>query len=67
MLHRNCITIKEYENSIQKDEYEYLYANNDEFKGDNMTDENEGNVEFGNDFINCKIILENCMEYYYIF
>ena len=26
-------------------------------KGDNITDENEGIFEYGNDFINCKIFL----------
>ena len=26
----------------------------DELKGDNITVENEGVVEYGNDFINCK-------------
>ena len=25
-------------------------------KGDNVTEENEGKIEHGNDFINCKII-----------
>ena len=28
----------------------------DELKGDNTTVENEGVVEYGNDFINCKFI-----------
>ena len=28
----------------------------EELKGDNITVENEGNVEYGNDFLNCKII-----------
>ena len=39
-----------------KNEYQYLYKKDQELKGDNITDENEDNVEFGNVFINCKII-----------
>ena len=33
-----------------------IYKKNNELKGDNITDENEGNIENGNNFINCKII-----------
>ena len=43
-------------NSTVKNEYEYLYKKDDELKGDNITVENEGIVEYGNDFINCKVI-----------
>ena len=32
MLHRKYITIEEYKNSTQKDEYEYLYKKDDELK-----------------------------------
>ena len=37
-----------------KNEYQYLYKKIDELKGDNITD--EGNVEYGSDFVNCKIV-----------
>ena len=56
MLHQEYIPIKEYENSTVKNEYKYLYKKDDELKGDNITVENEGIVEYGNDFLNCKII-----------
>ena len=39
-----------------KNEYQYLYKKDEDMKDDNITVENEGNVEYGNDFINCKII-----------
>ena len=51
MLHQKYIPLQEYENSTVKNEYQYLYK-----KGDNITVENEGLVEYGNDFLNCKII-----------
>ena len=35
-----------------KNEYQYLYKKDDELKGD----DDEGIVEYGNDFLNCKII-----------
>ena len=50
MLHRKYIPIQEYKTSTLKNEYKYLY------KKDNITVENEGVVEYGNDFINCKMI-----------
>ena len=56
MLHRKNNPIKEYENSTVKNEYKYLYEKDDELKGDNITVENEGIVEYGSDFLNCKII-----------
>ena len=56
MLHQKCIPIQEYENSPIKNEHEYLYKKDDELKSDNITVENEGVVEYGNDFLNCKII-----------
>ena len=56
MLHQKCIPIQEYENSTMKNDYDYLYKKNDELKGDNITDGNEGIVEYGNDFMNCKIV-----------
>ena len=57
MLHQKYIPIHEYENSTMKNEYEYLYEKNEEMKdGDNITVENEGIVEYGNDFINCQVV-----------
>ena len=56
MLEQKFFPIQEYEISSVKNEYEYLYKKDDELKGDNITDENEVIVEYGNDFINCKII-----------
>ena len=53
MLHQKYITIQEYESSTEKDEYQYLYKKHGELKDDNI--ENEGLVEYGNHFINCKI------------
>ena len=56
MLHQKYIPLQEYENSTMKNEYQYLYKKDEELKGDNISVENEGIVEYGNDFINCKII-----------
>ena len=56
MLHQKYIPLQEYESSIVKDEYDYLYKKDEELKGDNITVQNEGIVEFGNDFLNCKVI-----------
>ena len=56
MLHRKYISLQEYENSTMKNEYQYLFKKDEELKGDNITVENEGVVEYGIDFINCKII-----------
>ena len=56
MLDQKYIPIQEYQNSTTKNEYQYLYKKDDELKGDNITDENGAIVEYGNDFINCKII-----------
>ena len=50
MLHQKYIPLQEYENSTVKDVYQYLYKKDGELKGDNIS------VEYGNDFINCKII-----------
>ena len=55
MIYRKYITIQEYKNSTQKDEYQYLYEKDDELKADHITVENEGIVKHGNDFLNCKI------------
>ena len=56
MFHGKFIPIQEYKNSTVKNEYRYLYKKDDELKGHNITVENEGIVEYGNGFINCKII-----------
>ena len=56
MLHQKYIPLHEYENSTMKNEYQYLYKKEDELKGDKISVENEGVVEYGNDFLNCKII-----------
>ena len=56
LLDQKYILRQEYENSTVKNEYEYLYKKDGELKGDNITDENEGVVEYGNDFLNCKVI-----------
>ena len=56
MSHQKYIPIQEYENSTMKNEYQYLYKKDEELKIDNITPENEGIVEYGNDFLNCKII-----------
>ena len=56
LLHQKYTPPQEYENSTMKNEYQYLYKKDEELKGDKITVENEGVVEYGNDFINCKII-----------
>ena len=55
MLYEKFLTIKEYEIESKEliDEYEYLYNKNKELKGGN---DDDGIVEYGNDFLNCKII-----------
>ena len=50
MLHQKYIPIREYQKSTKDSEYEYLYKMDDELKGDNITVENDGIVENGNDF-----------------
>ena len=49
MSHQKYIPIQEFENSIVKNEYQYLYKKDDEIKGD----EDESDIEYGNDFLNC--------------
>ena len=56
ILHRKYIPVQEYMNSSVENMYDYLYKKGMELKGDNITVENEGVVEYGNDFQNCKII-----------
>ena len=56
MLYQKYIPIEEYQNTIEEGEYQYLYKKDSKLKGDNITQENEVVVEYGNDFLNCKII-----------
>ena len=56
MLHQKCIPLQDYENSTLKNEYQYLYKKDEELKSGNITVENEGIVEYGNDFLNCKFM-----------
>ena len=56
MLHQKYTPLQGYENSTVKNESQYLYEKDVELKGDNISVENEGIVEYGNNFINCKII-----------
>ena len=56
LLHQKNIPLQEYENSTAKNEYQYLYKKDDVLKSYKTTVENEGIVEYGNDFLNCKII-----------
>ena len=55
MLHQKFIPLQEYENSTMKNEYQYLYKKDEQLRGDNISVENEGIVEYGNDFYKCKI------------
>ena len=50
MLHKKYIPLQEYENSTVKNEYQYLYKKDGELKGDNITVDNDGIVEYGNYF-----------------
>ena len=56
MLEQKYVPIQEYENSTVKNEYRYLFKKDEELKGGNTTVENDGIVEYGNDFIKCKIV-----------
>ena len=56
MLYRKYFPIQEYEDSIRKNKYQYLYKKDEVLEGDNITVENEGIVEYGNNFINCKMV-----------
>ena len=56
MLHQKYIPLQEYEISTVKNEYPSLYKKDEDLKGDDITIENEGIVENGNDFVNCKFI-----------
>ena len=50
MLHQKYNPVQGYQSSTMKNEYQYLYKKDEEIKGDNITVENEGIVEYGNDF-----------------
>ena len=50
MLHQKNIPIQQSEESTMKNEYQYLYKKDMELKGDNITLENKGIVEYGIDF-----------------
>ena len=50
MLYQKFIPVEEYQNTTEEGEYQYLYKKDSELKGDNITQENEGVVEYGNDF-----------------
>ena len=68
MLHQKNIPILEYENLTLKNEYDYLYKKDEELKVDKVTDENEGFGEYGNDFLNCKLIhSQNFISYKHTF
>ena len=54
MIHQKYNTIEEFVNDEMEDEYQYLYKKDSELKDDNVED--DGIVENGNDFLNCKII-----------
>ena len=56
MLHQKYIPIQEYVNSTVKNENEHLYKKDEELKGNDIADENQDKVEYGNDLIKCKII-----------
>ena len=56
MLHQKNISIQEFESSTEKDEYQYLYKKDEVLKGDKITVGNERFVEYGNNFLICKII-----------
>ena len=56
MLHQKYVPLQEYERSTMKNEYQYLYKKDEELRGDNISVENEGIVEYGKDFLNCEIV-----------
>ena len=56
MLCQKYILLQEYETWTMKNEYLYLYKKDEELKGDKISVENEGVVEYGNGFFNCKIV-----------
>ena len=59
MLPRKFFPIEKYDNSTEKNEYQFLYKDDGELKADKITIENESIVEDVIDFINFKIIHEH--------
>ena len=51
MIHQKYITIEEFENDEMEDKYQNLYKKDSELKASD-----NGEVEYGNDFLNCEII-----------
>ena len=66
MLEQKHIPIQEYEKSTVKNEYDYLYKKDDEIKCDNITVEDEGVIEYGDDFLNCEIIHSKQSKYVFL-
>ena len=59
MKFRLCLKLipsEEYKISTQKDDYVYLHKKDKEMENDKITVENEGIVEYGREFLNCKIV-----------
>ena len=59
MKFRLCLKLipsVEYKISTQKDDYVYLHKKDKEMENDRITVENEGIVEYGREFLNCKIV-----------
>ena len=56
MLHQKYIPLQEYENSTVKNEYQYLYKEDEDLKADKLAEENELIALYGKDFINCEIV-----------
>ena len=50
MVYQKFITIQDYKNSKEREEYRYLQKKDDEIKK-----EHEGIIKYGSDFKNCKI------------
>ena len=59
MLHQKYYPIQDYETSTVKNEYQYLDEKDDELKSDNISVENEGIVEYGNEFSIVKLFTPN--------
>ena len=59
MLHQKYIPTQEYEKTTVKNAYQYLYKKHDELKSDKTSVENEGIVEYGNDFQIVKLFTPN--------
>ena len=62
ILHQKYVSNQEYKTSTETNEYHYLDKKDVELKGDV---DNEGIIEYGNDFINRKIIQDRASTYLY--